>query len=300
MKLMHKFTIILAIAVFTVLGNQHPLYAQDKKINVAASFYPLAEFASRIGGEYVDVINITPAGSEPHDYEPTPMDIKKIYTAKLFVFNGAGVDPWAEKIERDLRKKGVVVIKIMDLVASRNEQYINNRDPHIWLDPVIAISMVESISKALQSIDPEHAQYYKTHANIFIGQLKQLDRDYALGLASCKLHDIVTSHAAFNYLAKRYGFKAYSVAGLSPEEEPSPKTMAQLIRLVQQKHIKYIFFERLVNPKLSDTIARETGAKTLVLDPIEGLTQKEISAGRNYLSIMQENLRNLRQAMECE
>ena len=300
MKKIHKLATILtiAIAVFTVLGNQHALYAQE--INVAASFYPLSEFASRIGGKYVNVINITPAGSEPHDYEPTPMDIKKVYMSNLFIFNGAGVDPWAEKMENHLKKKGIVVLKMMNLIASGNDQYINNHDPHIWLDPVIAKGMVEAISRSLQSMDPEHAQYYKNRTNVFIEQLNQLDRDYAHGLASCKLHDIVTSHAAFNYLSKRYGFKAYSIAGLSPEEEPSPKTMAQLITLVKDKQIKYIFFERLVNSKLSETIAREAGAKTLVLDPIEGLTQKEISSGKDYLSIMQANLKNLRQAMECE
>jgi zinc transport system substrate-binding protein len=302
MKPMHKLAILLAttISVFMVLSDWHPLYAQEKRIKVVASFYPLAEFASRVGGEYVDVTNITPAGSEPHDYEPSPGDLKKIYEAKLFIVNGAGVDPWATKIKNDLVKKGITVLEMMSLVSHASGKHLNNHDPHIWLDPVIAKEMVQEIAKSLETIDPGHAQYYRVRANVFVEQLEHLNSDYAQGLASCKLHDIITSHAAFNYLAKRYGFNAYSIAGLSPEEEPSPKTMAQLITLVREKHIKCVFFERLVNPKLSETIARETGAKTLVLDPIEGLTAKEIKAGKNYLTIMKENLANLRQAMECK
>lgn len=283
-----------------VLGVQNPLFARESMINVAVSFYPLAEFASRVGGKYVKVINITPAGSEPHDYEPTPIDIKKIYTAKLFIFNGAGVDPWADKIKQDLVKKGSIVVNMMDIIRSYNPHTSTNFNPHIWLDPVIAQEIVLKISNAIQKADPKHTYYYQQRTNLFIDALKTLDKDYAHGLDSCKLHDIITSHAAFNYLAKRYGFNTYSIAGLSPEEEPSPKTMAQLITLVREKHIRYIFFERLVGPRLSDTIAHETGAKTLVLDPIEGLTEKEIRAGKDYLSIMRENLVNLKQAMECK
>ncbi len=301
MKQMHKLAkiLVITITIFMVLGDQHPLYAQEIRINVAASFYPLAEFASRVGGEYVNVINITPAGSEPHDYEPTPMDIKKIYSSRIFIMNGDGVDPWAGKIKQDLLRKGVIVVDMMGIIRSYNPHTTTNVNPHIWLDPVIAQEMVLKISKAIQKIDPEHTSYYKNRTNLFIDALKKLDKDYAKGLSACKLHDIITSHDAFPYLAKRYGFYTHSIAGLSPEEEPSPKTIARLIVLVREKHIRYIFFERLVSPKLSDTIAHETGAKTLVLDPIEGLTEKEVKAGKDYLVIMQENLKNLRQAMEC-
>ncbi len=300
MKHIYKFFAISVITLMTVLGLLHPLYAQEKKIKVVASFYPLAEFASRVGGHYVDVTNITPVGSEPHDYEPTPMDMKKVYEARLFILNGAGVDPWATKIKNDVVKKGIVILEMISLVSPMNGHYLNNRDPHVWLDPVTAKNMVQEISKSLKTIDPEHAQYYETQTTIFVEQLNRLNNDYAHGLTSCKLHDIITSHAAFNDLAKRCGFNAYSIAGLSPEEEPSPKTMSQLIILAREKHIKYIFFERLVNSKLSETIARETGAKTLVLDPREGLTTTGIKAGKNYLSIMKENLATLRQAMECK
>jgi zinc transport system substrate-binding protein len=297
---MYKLFITLMVTTGTVFGSFHLAYAQKNRINVAVSFYPLAEFTEQVGGKYVDVINITPSGAEPHDYEPTPMDIKKVYLSRLFIFNGAGVDPWAKKIEQDLKRKGVVVLEMINLVEPIKRQYDNNYDPHIWLDPVIAQKMVQEINKNLRTMDPEHAGYYEKRASLYAAQLTQLDKAYAQGLSTCRLHDIVTSHAAFGYLAKRYGFNAYSIAGLSPEEEPSPKTIAELIKIVREKHIKYIFFERLINPKLSETIAHETGAKTLVLDPIEGLTREEIKAGKDYISIMKENLANLRRAMGCE
>jgi zinc transport system substrate-binding protein len=300
----------LAIAAFALNRSNQNGLTPKSGITVATSFYPLAEFSKQIGGGQVEVINVVPPGIEPHDFEPTPQDIAKVYSAKLFIFNGSGFDPWAEKIAPELENRGITVVHMtehFDLLEGTDghkgeeeeEHEEENLDPHIWLDPVLAKREVEIIRDALMSIDPENSNMYGNNAEQYLEALAELDEKYKTGLASCAIRDVVTSHAAFGYLAKRYDINVIPIAGISPGEEPSPKKIAEIADLAREKNIKYIFFETLVSPKLAQTLANEIGAQTLVFNPLEGLTDEEISAGKNYVSIMEENLTNLRAALLC-
>jgi zinc transport system substrate-binding protein len=296
-RLIITVIVTLAIIIGAIYAFSDKRYSSapvaTQKIKIVASFYPLADFAHNVGGDLVDVINITPAGAEPHDYEPTPQDIAKAYNAKLFIYNGNGVDVWADKIRSDLEAKGVMTIKMSDEVQS-----INN-DPHFWLDPVNAQTETDVIAAALTKIDPSHAADYTKNRDNFKKQLDDLDQQYKTGLATCQTREIVTSHDAFNYLAKRYNLISLYILGLSPDAEPSPKTIADVSQEARAKNIKYIFFETLVSPKVAETVAKEIGAQILVLNPIEGLTDTEINHGWNYISIMKDNLTNLRTALQC-
>jgi len=312
---MKKIFIPVAIVIIAVIGlilfsNRTP-ESVEGKIKVVASFYPLAEFAKQVGGNNVEVVNMTPPGAEPHDFEPSPQDIVNAYSSNLFIFNGSGFDPWAEKIRPELENKGVAVINMteyFDLLkgveeheeAEEKDHEAEETDPHIWLDPVLAKKEVEIIRDALKKIDPINSELYESNATQYLTQLSVLDKKYKDGLASCNLRDLVASHGAFGYLAKRYALNVVSIAGFSPEEEPSPKRMAEIADLARSKKINYIFFETLVSPKLAETIAREIGAKTLVFNPIEGLTEDELEKGANYISVMEENLNNLRTALICQ
>ncbi len=285
---------IVAVVFYEAQKNKKNKPEQiSATIKITASFYPLAEFARQVGGDRVEVINITPAGVEPHDFGPTPKDVATLFLSKVFIFNGAGFDPWAEKLKPDLEQKGVTVVNM-------SKYFDVMDDPHIWLDPVLAKKEVEVIKDALVRVDPSNNSEYTNNAARYVEQLSILDDKYKNGLASCEIRDAVASHAAFGYLAKRYNINVISIAGISPEKEPSPKRMAEIAQLAKQKNIKHIFFETLVNPKLSETIAREIGAKTLVFNPLEGLTNKEISAEKNYISVMEKNLENLRVALICK
>lgn len=281
----------------------------NDRIAISASFYPLAEFAKNIGGENVQVINITPAGAEPHNYEPSPQEIARIYSSKIFLYNGAGLDPWAEKISSEVEKKGVVSINMtqfFELLRSEknHEKKPNsdkkNLDPHIWLDPTVASRMVETIRNALVKIDPSNTAAYFKNTREYQDKLFALDQKYQKELAFCEIHYIVASHRAFDYMAKHYNINVISIAGISPEEEPSPKWIAEIARLASEKKIQYIFFETLASPKLAETIAREIRAETLVFNPIEGLTDAEIASGENYVSLMEKNLKNLQTALICK
>lgn len=172
-----------------------------------------------------------------------------------------------------------------------------NADPHIWVDPLNAVVMVDNITAGLVQADPGNREYFENNAAAYREQLMALHEDYRKGLAGAKRKEFVTSHAAFGYLAQRYGLVQVPIRGLSPEVEPTPTRMAEVVKLVREKEIGYIFFESLVNPKVSEVIAAETGAETLVLNPVGGLTAEEMEAGKDYLSVMRENLANLQKAL---
>lgn len=274
----------------------------NDKVTVTASFYPMAEFARQVGGEKVAVTTLTGPGVEPHDYDPRPQDISRLYRSDVFVYNGAGLEHWADRIKDEASHHGVEVVRASDgvkLLPSTNDAS-SPADPHIWLDPVRAQQQVRHIADGLRRVDPNHAEYYQARAQAYIAKLRALDSAFQSGLSTCDTRDVVTSHQAFGYVAQRYNLNLTSISGLSPDNEPSPQKLAEVAQFVKDNHVRYIFFETLVSPKLADTIAQETGAKTLVFNPIEGLTEKEMQQGQNYLSIQKENLQNLRLALNCK
>ncbi len=288
----------------TGIGKPVVLDTARPKISVVASIYPLADFASHVGGEHVDVVTITPSGAEPHDYEPTPQDLVKVHRANIILSNGNGLDAWADKLKDELTSKGILFLRMSDYVESASTTVADSEtgplDPHFWLDPVHAGREVELIAEALMQAEPAHAQAFAQNRDIYLQQLHALDQHYRDGLARCEQKEIITSHNAFQYLSHRYGFSSRFIQGLSPEDDPSPQKMAELIRLAKSDHIQYIFFETLVHPKLAQTIANEVGAKTLVLNPIEGRTTDEMRAGKDYIHLMEDNLINLRRALVCQ
>jgi zinc transport system substrate-binding protein len=303
---------LLLVALLVALGVCPPARA-DKPL-VVASFYPLYEFAKQIAGEHAEVISLVPVGIEPHDWEPAPQDIIRVQRAKLFVYNGAGLEPWVEKLLRDAKARGTAVVRATERVAllagdrPGHEHAANPGapkgdthavDPHVWLDPVRVQAQVEAIRAGLAKADPANAASYAANAHAYRTKLAALDMAFATGLKQCARRDFVTTHSAFSYLARRYGLTQIPIQGIEPEAEPNPADLAALVKLAKARKVRYVFFETLVSAKLAETLAREIGAQTLVLNPVEGLTKEEEAAGKGYLSVMDENLQNLRLGLEC-
>ncbi len=280
--------IIGFISIYAKLARKSP-DKQNGKIDVVASFYPMYFFTKEIGGDKINVKNITPTGTEPHEFEPRTYDIAQIENSKLLVINGVGLEPWADKISKQLKTKVVVA----------SEGLTTALDPHIWLDPVLAQEQVKKIEAALSEIDPTNKGYYEINSKTLQEKLDTLDKSFQTSLSNCKQRNIITSHTAFGYLATRYELRQIAISGISPDQEPSPKQMTNIIKLTKQGNIKYIFFETLVSPRLAETIAEEAHAETLVLNPLEGLTNEEQLAGEDYFSIQNKNLENLKIALEC-
>jgi len=251
--------------------------------SVVASFYPLAFAAEEIADGRVDVRNLTPPGAEPHDLEVSPKDVAAIHDANLVLLLGHGFQPQLE----DAAGTGPNVLRLLD---THGLDIHANGDPHVWLDPLRYAKIVTRIGRALGNGQA---------ASAFVARLRALDAEYRDGLASCERHDIVTSHEAFAYLAERYGLHQIAITGLSPEAEPQPGDLARVVSLARERGVTTIYFETLVSPRIAETVARETGAKTAVLDPIEGLTKDEISHGENYFTRMRANLRALQGGLGC-
>lgn len=300
MKKSFAIVAFVAISILTGCSNQSEVKTRtindNKPLRIVTSFYPLYEIAHQIGGDLVTVKNIVPGGTEPHDYEPTARDIIDMREADLVIYNGLGLEPWKDKIIPDLQKNNTQTIQMSDLLKN----VIIANDPHLWLDPLNYKTEAEEVSKKIIELDPVHANTYKSNTEKFTHELDALNIAYTSSLKTCKFDTFIANHGAFAYLAKQYHLYVIPIAGLSPDIEPSPKTMADITNLITQKGIHYILTETLVSPKISDTLARSSGAKTLPLNPLEGLTNEETSAGKNYISIMKDNLISLRTALECK
>ena len=295
-------TCVLALAYFLFLAPRPAVAPTISGIQVSTSFYPLYFFASAIGGEKVSVHNITPPGAEPHDYTPTPNDIKMIERSGVLVLNGDGLEAWGDAVTTNINPAKTAVVVAGEGLATRTmlEGGQEIVDPHVWLSPPLAKEMTTKILTALVVADPKNGDYYRENAALLNTKLDQLDHDYRTGLADCARKDFVTAHAAFGYLAATYDLTQVPIAGLSPDAEPSPKQLAAIITFIRAKGINVIFFESLVSPKLAQTIAAETRAETLILDPLEGLSENDLRDGKDYLSVMRENLKNLQIALSCK
>jgi zinc transport system substrate-binding protein len=294
-----------------------PSPGASDRLLIVASFYPLFEFARQVAGDRAEVVALVPPGVEPHDWEPSPRELAEIRKARLLVYNGAGLEPWVGRVLADVAAKDLVAVNTTQgltlliessaaqehgpstSAAGPGRRAVPASDPHVWLDPLLAIAQVEAIRSALQDVDPAHAATYAANAAAFVARLRALDAAYAAGLRECARRDIVTAHAAFGYLARRYGLTQVPLLGVSPDAEPSPADMARLIQLARRRRVRYVFAETILGRRLAETLARDVGAQVLVLNPLEGLTAEEQAAGRGYLSVMEENLQNLRRGLEC-
>lgn len=291
--------------------------ASGEKLKVVTTFYPMYEFSKQVAGEHADVVALIPSGVEPHDWEPSAKDMATLQEADVFVYNGI-VEGWAEQALASAANEDRIVVeasKGLPLIEGLEDEHEHEHeedshaeeeheaeghgwDPHVWLSPALAQQEVAAIEAALAQADPDHREDYERNADAYIAKLKELDQAYKDGLAGAKRKAFVTQHAAFGYLAREYGLTQVPIAGLSPEQEPSPSEMAEVVAFAKEREVKTIFFETLVEPKVAQVVADEIGAKTDVLNPLEGLTEEERSQGLDYIGVMKQNLAALKKALE--
>jgi zinc transport system substrate-binding protein len=284
----------LALALLA-LGGCAPAAPPAKPL-VVTTIYPLWEFARQVAGDRATVVSLVPTGVEPHDWEPAPRDVSQVRQAAVFVHTGTPLDGWAEKLLADLPGRRVLV-NVRGGLGVLTVGGIT--DPHLWLDPTLARAQVLAIAGGLEQADPAGREVYAENAKAFVARLDALDLEFAAGLADCARREVVTSHAAFAYLARRYRLTQVSVMGISPEAEPSPADLAAIVRTARRLKVTHVFYETLVSPRLAETLSREIGATPLPLNPIEGVSPAEAAAGTGYLELMRANLANLRTALGC-
>ncbi|MGN7761585.1 metal ABC transporter solute-binding protein, Zn/Mn family [Paenibacillus sp. 22594] len=321
-KSLHRGVLLtLTLLVFLLLAACGPKSSGsivEGKVNVITTFYPIYEFASEIGGDDINAINLLPVGVEPHDWTPRSQDIINTSKAQLFLYNGAGLEGWVpnflKSLDSDSEVKATQVSEGVDYIMTDEEDGHDHggegeakaevstdtlhTDPHTWVSPKSALIMAENIKESLQSVDPSHKDGYEERYNKLAERLEALDRKFTSELTKLPNHEIVVSHQAFAYLARDYGLTQHAIMGLSADAEPRSQDLLKLADLVKKEGIRYIFFEELVSDKLAKTLAGEAGVSTMVLNPVEGLTEAQEKNGDNYFTLMEKNLQNLILALQ--
>lgn len=304
-------SLLLIIPMLLAIGCSKEKKGQENfegKIKIYTSVYPLYDFTKKIGGDKVDVTNLVPAGTEPHDWEISTSDIINLENADMLIYNGAGIENWTDKVISTLENKDIVYVKtsqgldihkIDDKDNKESKEHNHGTyDPHTWLSIKNAKQEMENIKNALVKYDPNNANYYEDNYEKYSKKFDELDEKYSDTLGKIKNKTIIVSHEAFGYLCEEYDINQQGIEGLAPDSEPDPARMSQIIKFAKKNNVKTIFFEELVSPKVAKTIAKEINAKTEVLNPLEGLSEEQINKGEDYFSIMEKNLQVLYESMK--
>ena len=319
-------TMVATVVGIAGCGSDTKQAAPAEKMKVVTTVFPVYDVAKQVGGDKVDVSLLVPPGAEPHDWDPTAKDLKEIGTAKVFLYSGAGLEPTEKILAKDVlqQAQAVELSKSLTLLpapdededehdhdhdkehkddkAQKEDKHEHEHehgefDPHVWLDPMNVAKEVDAVVEAFSKADPTNAKYYEANGKAYKEKLQALHAKYEeFGKTQHDKH-LVVSHMAFGYLAKAYGFEQLGIMGVSPDAEPTPERMADIVAFIKEHNVKAIFSEELVSPKLANAIAAETGVKVYVLNPAEGLTEEQTQKHVTYLDIMEENLKTLKEAL---
>lgn len=286
---------LTALVLWASEQNHVTGFAEKRQLKVLASFYPLYEFTKIIGGEKIDVSAIVPSGIEPHDWEPTIQDLQKMQNADMIVINGVGLEPWITKLVSV--NPDILVVDASNRIPllEKDKHMFNNKsqnDPHIWLDPVLAKKQIQNIVDGLIIIDPQNSDYYQENAHAYNTKLNLLDNKIRNELSICVKKDFLAFHDAFSYFANEYDLNQNTIIGVNPSEEPTAVTLQQIVQKAQNLDLHIIFTEEAVNPRISEVIADEIGAKVLTLSPIEIYEKNS-----DYIKRMEQNLSNLKEEL---
>ncbi|MFZ3053543.1 MAG: zinc ABC transporter substrate-binding protein [Sulfuricurvum sp.] len=305
-------SIIAIIAVLTWLTAEKEPAASSARLTVVVSTFSQYEAACAVAGDTLHIRSIIPLGSDAHMFSPNPTQVADISKAALFVYNGAGFETWADNLKNTLPKTVQVLdmsqyVTLIKSEENHSDEHEKNHDvhehgafdPHYWLDIDNMIKMTETLDAQFSKILPVNAEKFHENATAYIDKLKILKSHYVKGLAECKNRTLITNHDAFGYLAHANKLEDISVIGLSSDEQPSAKTIANIIEIVKEHKIKTIFFEELISDNVAQTIAREAGVKAQPLQPLENISEDELKLHQTYLTIMEDNLKKMRESMEC-
>ena len=307
----HYIFLLLLLLLIISCKDSRENEKQDNKLRVIATIFPLYDFARNIGGDQVKVSMLLPPATDAHNFELKPDDIIRISKADLFLYVNMEMEHWAYKVINATSTNtkmlpmetgsGISMLPVTGSDEDEDHHHSSKFDPHIWLDFVNAQKMVDNITTALVKIDQRHSDYYLKNAALYKNKLAALDNKFTVGLTGCKSRTILhAGHWAFAYLANKYGLKYYSVYNVSADSEPEPQKIIALIQQIKNTKAPYIYSEELMNPRLAETIATETGASLLKLNNGNTISKAEMSRGVSFLSLMEENLVNLKKGMQCQ
>ena len=309
---MKKYILILIVGLTLVLNGCTPTQTDNNKITVITSLFPQYDFVRQIAQDKVNVSLLLPAGVEPHSFEPTPQTIVTIGDADIFIYTNAMMEPWIEKVIDNVKQDNLLIVEsslgieyiehLEEEDHEEEEEDHDELDPHVWLDPLNAKVMAQNILAALIAVDPANADFYQNNADALFLQLDDLKAEYdEVFLDPTHKTIIYGGHFAFGYLANRYGLEILSpYTGFSPNAEPTPQAIIELIDRMNELNIKTIYYQELIDPKTARVIAEQTGAKMVLLHGAHNVTTEELQSGATYVSIMRDNAQKLMEGFKNE
>ena len=303
-------TVMIGALLFAACGNMNKEADKKEDLTIVTTFYPMYDFTKEIVGDEGNVKLLIPAGTEPHDFEPSAKERAEISDADVFVYNSSDMEFFVDSLKDSVDSKQTLMIeaaKGIDRLESQEadeheeseegHDHAHEYDPHVWLDPVLAIKEVRTIAGELGEKYPDKKEIFTKNADAYIKKLEALDQKYSEELKNATNRTFVTQHAAFAYLANQYNLEQVAISGVSPDQEPTPSRLAELKEFVKKNNIKVIYFEENASSKVAETLSNETGVKLEVLNPLESLTNEQIKAGENYISVMEKNLEALKESI---
>ncbi|MGA9290632.1 MAG: metal ABC transporter substrate-binding protein [Anaerobacillus sp.] len=314
MKRYFKLAILLSLSTFLLIAcsNEKPNTTTDGQLVIYTTLYPLEYFANRIGGDDVQAQSIIPPGSDAHSFEPTTRTMTKLAEADLFIYNGAGMEGFAEAAKETLQNEDVTVLESakgihLDESHEEHEKHVNEDahdghdhgdiNPHIWIDPILAIQQAENIKNTLVELSPEKKDSFETNFEALKSDLLKIDESFQQMVESVPKKEFLISHDAYSYWEKRYGLEQLSVAGLSPSQEPTQKQLEDIIQTAKDHHLTYMLFEQNATPKPAKAVQHELGLKTLRIHNLSVLTEEDLAKNETYLTLMERNIETLRKAL---
>ena len=309
-KYLFTATVMIGALLFAACGNTNKEADKKEDLTIVTTFYPIYDFTKEIVGDEGNVKLLIPAGTEPHDFEPSAKERAEISDADVFVYNSSDMEFFVDSLKDSVDSKQTLMIeaaKGIDRLESQEadeheeseegHDHAHEYDPHVWLDPVLAIKEVRTIAGELGEKYPDKKEIFTKNADAYIKKLEALDQKYSEELKNATNRTFVTQHAAFAYLANQYNLEQVAISGVSPDQEPTPSRLAELKEFVKKNNIKVIYFEENASSKVAETLSNETGVKLEVLNPLESLTNEQIKAGENYISVMEKNLEALKESI---
>lgn len=296
------FLFVSCLAIFLVLFSiflfkKNSSQKISSKINIVVSLYPLYDFAKEIGQDKVSVSLLLPPGVEAHSFDPKPNDMIRINQSDIFIYTNKYMEPWVSDLLSGITNKKLSIIDASAGIQLANHGQI---DPHVWLDLSNTQTIVDTITKVLVLKDPSNKSFYETNSQNYKLRLNKLDQDYQTGLSHCQKKEIIYGgHYAFGYLASKYNLQYISAQGISPDSEPTAQDLISLVNQIKKNDINYIFYEELSSPKIADVIAQETGANLLMLNSAHNISKDQLAQNLSFITIMENNLSNLRIGLEC-
>ncbi|MEI7817886.1 MAG: zinc ABC transporter substrate-binding protein [Desulfuromonadales bacterium] len=308
--------IVFLMVLFLLAGcqkNESPGVNKEskKKISIVTTLFPLYDFARIICGDKAEIKLLLPPGVEAHSYEPKPADLIAISKADIFIYTNAVMEPWATTLLKGVASPALRIVDasegaalrkagVADSHEEKGHDHVGAMDPHLWLDFSNARIMVDNVTNGVISKDQANKEFYLANAQKYKEDLQKLDNDFKLGLTGCIKNTFLHGgHYAFGYLAARYGLTYRSAQAVNPDAEPTPATIAQLLKLVKTSGIEYVYSEELVSPRISEMLARETGVKILTLHGAHNISKDDLAGGTSFVNLMRENLKNLKTGLQC-